>query len=34
VEAKQQEIVDVIRRLEDAGELDLSANDEDEELLQ
>jgi flagellar motor switch protein FliG len=34
VEAKQQEIVDVIRRLEDAGELDLSANDEDEVLLQ
>lgn len=34
VEAKQQEVVDVIRRLEDAGELDLSANDEDEVLLQ
>lgn len=34
VEAKQQEIVDVIRRLEDAGELDLSTSDEDEELLQ
>jgi len=34
VEAKQQEIVDIIRRLEDAGELDLSSSDEDEELLQ
>ena len=34
VEAKQQEIVDVIRRLEDSGDLDLSANDEEEELIQ
>lgn len=34
VEAKQQEIVDIIRTLEDAGELDLSSSDEDEELLQ
>ena len=34
VEAKQQEIVDIIRQLEDAGELNLNANDEDEELLQ
>ena len=34
VEAKQQEIVDIIRRLEDSGELDLSSNEEDEELLQ
>ena len=34
VEAKQQEIVDIIRNLEDAGELDLSSGDEDEELLQ
>ena len=34
VEAKQQEIVDIIRTLEDAGELDLSSGDEDEELLQ
>lgn len=34
VEAKQQEIVDVVRRLEDAGELDLSASDAEEELVQ
>ena len=34
VEAKQQEIVDVVRRLEDSGELDLSANDSEEELVQ
>ena len=34
VEAKQQEIVDIIRNLEDSGELDLSSGDEDEELLQ
>ena len=34
VEAKQQEIVDIVRNLEDSGELDLSAADEDEELLQ
>jgi flagellar motor switch protein FliG len=34
VEAKQQEIVDVVRRLEDSGELDLSAQDAEEELVQ
>lgn len=34
VEAKQQEIVDIIRNLEDAGELDLNSGDDDEELLQ
>jgi flagellar motor switch protein FliG len=34
VEAKQQEIVDVVRRLEDSGELDLSAKDAEEELVQ
>ncbi|MCC7475715.1 MAG: flagellar motor switch protein FliG [Pirellulales bacterium] len=34
VEAKQQEIVDVIRRLEDSGELDLNAINEVEELVQ
>ena len=34
VEAKQQEVVDIIRQLEDAGELNLNTNDEDEELLQ
>ncbi|MCC7083678.1 MAG: flagellar motor switch protein FliG [Pirellulales bacterium] len=34
VEAKQQEIVDVIRRLEDTGELDLNAMNENEELVQ
>jgi len=34
VEGKQQEIVDIVRGLEDSGELDLSSNDEDEELLQ
>ncbi len=34
VEAKQQEIVDIIRRLEDSGELELNTNDEDEELIQ
>jgi flagellar motor switch protein FliG len=34
VEAKQQEIVDIVRNLEDSGELDLSSVDEDEELLQ
>jgi len=33
VEAQQQEIVDVVRRLEDAGELDLSS-EEEEELIQ
>ncbi|MCH8840469.1 MAG: flagellar motor switch protein FliG [Planctomycetes bacterium] len=34
VEAKQQEIVDIIRNLEDVGELDLSSSEDDEELLQ
>ncbi len=34
VEAKQQEIVDVIRRLEDTGELDLSASNSEEQLVQ
>jgi len=34
VEAKQQEIVDVIRKLEDAGEIDLNAINEEEELVQ
>jgi flagellar motor switch protein FliG len=34
VEAKQQEIVDVIRKLEDSGEIDLNAINEEEELVQ
>ncbi len=34
VEGKQQEIVDVVRRLEESGELDLSAKDSEEELVQ
>ena len=34
VEAKQQEIVDVIRSLEDRGEIDLNALNEEEELVQ
>jgi flagellar motor switch protein FliG len=34
VEAKQQEIVDVIRKLEDSGEIDLNAINEVEELVQ
>lgn len=34
VEAKQQEIVDVVRKLEDSGELDLNAMNENEELVQ
>jgi flagellar motor switch protein FliG len=34
VEQKQQEIVDVVRRLEDAGELELNQGGEAEELLQ
>jgi flagellar motor switch protein FliG len=34
VEQKQQEIVDVIRRLEDSGELELNAASEAEELVQ
>jgi flagellar motor switch protein FliG len=34
VEAKQQEIVDVVRGLEDRGEIDLNAINEDEEFVQ
>ena len=34
VEAKQQEIVDVIRALEDRGEIDLNAINEQEEMVQ
>ncbi len=34
IEAKQQEIVDVIRALEDRGEIDLNAINEEEELVQ
>jgi flagellar motor switch protein FliG len=34
VEAKQQEIVDVIRKLEDSGEIDLEAMNDQEELVQ
>jgi flagellar motor switch protein FliG len=34
VEAKQQEIVDVIRSLEDRGEIDLNAINEEEEMVQ
>ena len=34
VESKQQEIVDIIRRLEDSGDLDLNAGGEEEELVQ
>lgn len=34
IEAKQQEIVDVIRALEDRGEIDLNAINEEEEMVQ
>lgn len=34
VEAQQQEIVDIIRRLEDTGDLELNAGGEEEELVQ
>lgn len=34
VEAKQQEIVDVVRRLEDAGEIEINAAGEEEEMVQ
>jgi flagellar motor switch protein FliG len=34
VEQKQQEIVDIVRRLEDAGELELNKGSETEELVQ
>jgi flagellar motor switch protein FliG len=33
VEAKQQEIVDVIRKLEDSGEIELATGEEEEELV-
>lgn len=34
VEGKQQEIVDIIRRLEDTGDLEINAGGEEEELVQ
>lgn len=34
VEAKQQEIVDVVRRLEDSGEIEINAGGEEEQLIQ
>jgi flagellar motor switch protein FliG len=34
VEAKQQEIVDVIRKLEDSGDIDINSLNEEEELVQ
>ncbi|PHS11342.1 MAG: flagellar motor switch protein FliG [Blastopirellula sp.] len=34
VESMQQQIVDIIRRLEDAGEITLTAGDEEEQLIQ
>jgi flagellar motor switch protein FliG len=34
VEAKQQEIVDVVRRLEDSGEIEIATGAEEEELVQ
>ena len=34
VESQQQEVVDIIRRLEDTGELELNAGGEEEELVQ
>ena len=34
VEAKQQEIVDLVRGLEDAGEIEINASEEEEELVQ
>jgi flagellar motor switch protein FliG len=34
VEQKQQEIVDVVRRLEDAGEIEVNAAGEEEQLVQ
>jgi flagellar motor switch protein FliG len=34
VEQKQQEIVDVVRRLEDAGEIEVNAPGEEEQLVQ
>jgi flagellar motor switch protein FliG len=34
VEAKQQEIVDVVRRLEDSGDIEINAGGEEEQLVQ
>ncbi|MFI4873953.1 MAG: FliG C-terminal domain-containing protein, partial [Blastopirellula sp. JB062] len=34
VEGVQQQIVDIVRRLEDAGEIALGAGDEEEQLIQ
>jgi flagellar motor switch protein FliG len=34
VEQVQQQIVDIIRRLEDAGELSLHSNEEEEQFIQ
>jgi flagellar motor switch protein FliG len=34
VESKQQEIVDVVRRLEDAGDIEINAGGEEEQLVQ
>jgi flagellar motor switch protein FliG len=34
VESVQQQIVDIIRRLEDAGEISTHANEEDEQMIQ
>ena len=34
VEAVQQQIVDIVRRLEDAGEIQLTASDEEEMMIQ
>ncbi len=34
VESKQQEIVDIVRRLEDSGDLELNTSGEEEELVQ
>lgn len=34
VESVQQQIVDIVRRLEDSGEISLAANEEDEEMIE
>ena len=34
VEAQQQEIVDIVRGLEDSGEIEINAGEEEEELVQ
>ena len=34
VEAKQQEIVDIVRRLEDSGEIEINNTGEEEEMVQ